>query len=71
MLLICKYDFIYLFSNLLRQISLNGPSGRKKAQEGGETLWGIRWEPGAGLGGPDGAHQGAGALPWPNQAMWG
>jgi hypothetical protein len=24
----------------------------------------------AGLGGPQGAHQGAGALPWPNQAVW-
>ena len=29
-----KYDFIYLFSNLFSLISLNGPSGRKKVQEG-------------------------------------
>ena len=34
MLLLCKYDFIYLFSNLFSLISLNGPFGRKKVQEG-------------------------------------
>ena len=53
-----KYDFIYLFSNLFRLISLNGPSGGKKAHEGGGSPprasdWGR-----AGLGGPNGAHLG-------------
>ena len=33
-----KYNFIYLFSNLFRLISLNGSSGRKKAQEGENPL---------------------------------
>lgn len=54
MFLICKYDFIYLFSNLFRLISLNGPSGRKKAQEGEKSLGDSVGAKVAGLDGPRG-----------------
>ena len=57
-----KYDFIYLFPNLLSLIFLNGPSGGKKAHGGenpqGNSVGGLM----ADLGGPNGtmglAHQG-------------
>ena len=65
----CKYDFIYLFSNLFRLISLNGPSGRKKAQEGKIPQGNSVRVKVAGLGRPKGAHQVAGAPREPHQAM--
>ena len=54
----CKYDFIYLFSDLFRLISLNGPSGRKKAQEGENSQGEFGGSHGAHPGEPKGAHQG-------------
>ena len=65
----CKYDFIYLFSNLFRLISRNGPYGRKKAQEGENSLGEFGGSHGADPGGPKGAHQGTAHHVQPHQVM--
>ena len=64
-----KYDYIYLFSNLFSLISLNGPSGRKKAQEGENSQGEFGGIHGADPGGPKGAHHGPAHHVWPHQAM--
>ena len=60
---------LYIYFRIFSLISLNGPSGRKKAQEGENSLGDFGGSHGADPGGQKGAHQGSAHHVQPHQAM--